>query len=130
MKKILLDTNAYSALLKGDAKVLAAVGEADIVFVSVIVLGELYAGFCGGVKEAENKKLLNGFLSKSTVRIMAVSKETAEIFGVIKQQLKVAGTPIPINDVWIAAHAMENGARLISYDQHFMQIPGVLLWIF
>lgn len=130
MKKILLDTNAYSALLKGDAKVLAAVGEADIVFVSVIVLGELYAGFCGGVKEVENKKRLNDFLSKSTVRIMPVSKETAEIFGVIKQQLKVAGTPIPINDIWIAAHAMENDARLISYGQHFIQIQGVLLWSF
>ena len=128
MKKILLDTNAYSALLKGDEMVLNTIGGADMVFLSVIVLGELYAGFCGGIKEIENRKRLNDFLSKSTVRILLVSKETAEIFGSVKQQLKAAGTPIPINDLWIAAHAMENGARLISYDRHFKHIPGVLLW--
>ena len=130
MKKILLDTNAYSALLKGDGKILDAIGEADIVFVSVIVLGELYAGFCGGVKEAENKRTLNDFLSKPTVRILSVSKETAEIFGVVKQQMKSAGTPVPINDIWIAAHAIENGSRVVSYDRHFKQIPGVLYWSF
>jgi len=128
MKKIILDTNAYSALLKGDEVVLDAIGSADMVFISAIVLGELYAGFCGGVKEKENIKRLNDFLSRSTVRILSVSKETAEIFGTIKQQLKVSVTPIPINDVWIAAHAIENGARLISYDRHFKQISGVLLW--
>ncbi len=128
MKKVLLDTNAYCALLKGDEVVLNAIGEADIVFISVIVMGELYAGFCGGVKEPENKKWLNDFLSKPTVSILSVSKETAEIFGVVKQQLKSAGTPIPINDVWIAAHAIENGAKLISYDQHFKQVSGILHW--
>ncbi|MFA7174914.1 MAG: type II toxin-antitoxin system VapC family toxin [Kiritimatiellia bacterium] len=128
MKKVLLDTNAYSALLKGDEIILNAIGEADIVFVSVVMLGELYAGFCGGTREADNRKLLNSFLLKSTVRILSVSKETAEIFGTIKHQLKSTGTPVPINDVWIAAHAMESGSRLITYDQHFKQIPGVLLW--
>lgn len=128
MKKVLLDTNAYSALLQGDEDVLNAIGEADIVFVSVVVLGELYAGFAGGVRESANRKQLNSFLTKSTVRILSVSKETAEIFGTVKYQLKTAGTPVPINDVWIAAHAMENGARLITYDRHFKQIAGVLLW--
>lgn len=128
MKKVLLDTNAYSALLKGDEIVLKAIGEADILFISVVMLGELYAGFSGGTRESDNKKQLNSFLLKSTVRILSVSKETAEIFGAIKHQLKSAGTPVPINDVWIAAHAMESGSRLITYDQHFKQIPGVLRW--
>ena len=108
MKKVLLDTNAYSALLKGDEIVLKAIGEADILFISVVMLGELYAGFSGGTRESDNKKQLNSFLLKSTVRILSVSKETAEIFGAIKHQLKSAGTPVPINDVWIAAHAMES----------------------
>ena len=128
MKKVLLDTNAYSALLKGDGNILDAIGSADIVYVSVIVLGELYAGFCGGIQESKNRKRLNDFLSRPTVRILQVSKETAEIFGTIKQQLKSAGTPIPLNDVWIAAHALENGAGLISYDRHFQKVPGIRLW--
>lgn len=84
--------------------------------------------FCGGAKESENKKRLNDFLSKPTVSILPVSKETAKIFGIVKQQLKSADTPIPLNDVWIAAHALENGGRLISYDKHFKQVAGVLLW--
>lgn len=93
----------------------------------MIVLGELYAGFKNGSKELENKKLLELFLGKSTVRIIDVTEETADIFGVIKNILKNAGTPLPINDIWIAAHAMEFGANLLSFDKHFKQIPGLRL---
>jgi len=128
MKKILLDTNAYSALFKGDDNVLNAVGRADLVYLSVVVLGELYAGFSGGARESENKKRLDAFLSRPTVRVLQVSKETAEIFGSIKHQLKSAGTPIPLNDLWIAAQAIENGASLISFDRHFTQVAGIRLW--
>ena len=128
MKKVILDTNAYSALFQGDEKVLDAIGSADVVFVSVIVLGELFAGFCGGSQESANRKRLNKFLSKPTVRILQVSKETAEIFGTVKHQLKSAGTPIPLNDVWIAAHALENGASLITLDRHFNKVPGIRLF--
>ena len=57
-----------------------------------------------------------------------VTRATAEVFGVVKNQLKQAGTPIPINDVWIAAHAIETGSWLVTFDRHFTLIPGVLLW--
>ncbi len=128
MKKVLLDTNGYSALFKGEEKILETIGSADIVFISVIVLGELYGGFRGGSKESENRKRVNAFLSRPTVRILQVTKETAEIFGTIKYQLKSAGTPIPLNDVWIAAQAIESGAILVTYDSHFSKVPGIRLW--
>ena len=128
MKKVLLDTNAYTALRRGDEAVLDVLGRADTVFMSAIVLGELHAGFKGGSREAENRKELDEFNSRPTVRILHVTQETAEVFGTIKHRLKRAGTPIPINDVWIAAQATENGAYLVTYNEHFANVPGLLLW--
>ena len=128
MKKVLLDTNAYTALRRGDEAVLDVLGRADTVYMSAIVLGELHAGFKGGSQEARNRKQLEEFNSRPTVRILHVTQETAEVFGTVKHRLKTAGTPIPINDVWIAAQATENGAYLVTYDEHFNSVPGILLW--
>lgn len=128
MKKLLLDTNAYTKLLCGDRNVLGALGLADTVFMSVFVLGELYAGFKGGIRESANRAQLNEFLHRPTVRILTATRETSEIFGAIKDRLKKNGTPIPINDVWIAAHATESGSHLLTYDTHFANVAGLLLW--
>lgn len=128
MKKILLDTNAYTHLLRGDKEVLEVLGRADTVFMSIFVLGELYAGFKGGDKESENRAQLDTFLSRPTVRVLSATQETSDIFGTIKHRLKKAGTPIPINDVWIAAHATESGSYLITRDTHFANIGGLLHW--
>lgn len=128
MKKVLLDTNAYTKLLLGEKDVLEELGKADRVFMSVIVLGELFAGFKGGSKEMRNKKLLEQFLGKPQVEIIPVSKETSEIFGEIKHSLIQAGTPLPINDVWIACCAIEAGAVIVTYDNHFLKIPEVRIW--
>ena len=65
---------------------------------------------------------------KSTVSVLDASKETAEIFGLIKDSLKRTGHPIPVNDVWIGAHALETGSVLLTYDRHFAVIPGLRLW--
>jgi tRNA(fMet)-specific endonuclease VapC len=81
MKNILLDTNAYTSLLTGDARVLDTVASAEVVFMSIFVLGELYAGFRGGTKNAENRNFLEKFLLKPTVKILNATSETTEIFG-------------------------------------------------
>lgn len=128
MKKILLDTSGYTALLAGNESVLDIIGDAEVVFMSVFVMGELFAGFRGGMKEQENRKILRDFMEKDTVRILSAGEETAEIFGEIKDRLKKAGTPIPINDVWISAHVFESGSHLVAKDKHFEMIPGLLLW--
>jgi len=115
MKKIVLDTNAYTRLLIGEEDVLDIIGTADTIYMSIFVLGELYAGFAGGRKERENKETLNRFLLKPTTKILNATAETAEVFGKVKQNLKKAGTPLPINDVWIAAHAIETGSTISVY---------------
>lgn len=128
MKKIILDTNAYTRLLSGDKDVLDVTGTAETVYMSIFVLGELYAGFSGGTREQENKETLQRFLLKPTVKILNASSETAEVFGFVKSNLKKTGTPLPINDVWIAAHAIETGSTVITYDMHFKKITGLRLW--
>jgi tRNA(fMet)-specific endonuclease VapC len=128
MKKILLDTNAYTRLLAGVKDVLDVVGAAAIVYMSVFVLGELYAGFGHGSKEGENREILRRFLLKPTVKILNATAETSEVFGLLKSNLMKAGTPIPINDVWIASHAIETGSIVVTYDKHFKKIAGLRRW--
>ena len=128
MNKVILDTNAYVAYLQGDQKILNTLAEADTTFMSIFVLGELYAGFKGGIRKTKNVEILRRFLRKTTVTILNATQETAEIFGTVKNSLKLSGTPIPINDVWIASHALETGSVIVTYDKHFDVVPGVRVW--
>jgi tRNA(fMet)-specific endonuclease VapC len=128
VNKIVLDTNAYTRLLAGDENVLDVIGTAEIVYMSIFVLGELYAGFAGGEKKRSNQEALHRFLLKPTVKILNATSETSKVFGMVKQELRIAGSPLPINDVWIAAHALETGSTLITYDRHFEKIGGLRLW--
>ena len=128
MKKILLDTNAYVRFLRGDERVLGYLAQADTVFMSVFVLGELLAGFRAGGKEKDNRRILERFLLKSSVTVLDGTIDTADLFGLVMASLKKSGTPIPINDVWIAAHALETGSVLVTFDEHFSAVPGLRLW--
>lgn len=128
MTRILLDTNAYAAFLAGDTRVLDALAGAGTVHMSVIALGELHAGFRGGAKRADNERRLAEFLGKPTVSVLLLSLETARIFGELMASLRRAGTPLPINDVWLAAQCVETGSVLVTYDAHFRRVPGLRLW--
>jgi tRNA(fMet)-specific endonuclease VapC len=125
---VLVDTNAYTALLRGNAQVLDAVASAELVYVSTVVVGELLAGFRGGTRQALNEDRLHSFLEKNSVRVLDVTLDTADCFGRIWQSLRTAGTPMPLNDVWIAAHAIETGSILLTFDGHFSRVPGLRLW--
>ena len=128
MNKILLDTNAYTNYLKGDKQVLEFLANADIVYMSVFVAGELFAGFRGGSRFRYNKMNFEKFLRKSTVEVLNTSEAAADIFGQLKYTLNKAGTSLPINDIWIAAHAIETGSVLVTYDANFAKLPGIRLW--
>jgi len=128
VKNVILDTNAYIKFLIGDEKVLCAIAKADTVYMSVIVLGELYAGFKGGSKEYKNKSMLEKFLQKSTVKILDITHETSEVFAQIKNTLIIRGTLLPTNDIWIASNAVETGSVIVTYDNHFKKITGIRLW--
>ncbi len=125
---VLVDTNAYTSLLRGNAQVLDAIASAELVYFSTIVVGELLAGFRGGTRQASNEDRLHSFLKKDSVRVLDVTLETADCFGRIWHSLKTAGTPIPLNDVWIAAQAIETGSILLTFDGHFSRVPGLRLW--
>jgi tRNA(fMet)-specific endonuclease VapC len=125
MRKILLDTNAFSSFMYGNEAILSALGAAEVVYLSIFVLGELLTGFIGGKKEQENRRLLEQFKSGSTVKILNATEDTSEIFASIKHALAKAGTPIPINDIWIASHAIETGSLLVTNDSHFKMVAGL-----
>ncbi|HAK46321.1 MAG TPA: VapC toxin family PIN domain ribonuclease [Spirochaeta sp.] len=126
MKRVLIDTNAYSALMRGESHIADVLMDCDVVLVSPIVEGELYDGFLGGSRNKENLAIFNRFLEKpKTVRV-PVTYQTSEWFAEIKRMLRKKGAPIPINDVWIAASCMEHGARLLTQDEYFKSVDGLL----
>lgn len=125
--KILLDTSAYSAMRRGSLEVTERVRNAEQVVFSIVVAGELLHGFHHGTRLNHNLKELESFLDEPRVMLVPVSWATADRFGRVAALLRRKGTPIPSNDIWIAAHAMETGAELISFDGHFGEIDG-LVW--
>jgi predicted nucleic acid-binding protein len=124
---VLLDTSAYSALWRGDRTVLDVVQRSATVAVPAIVLGELHSGFRAGSRCAENTAQLAQFLAKPSVRVLPVTEETALRYAEIDVYLRKKGRPIPRNDVWIAALALEHGLQLLTLDIHFRKIPLLLI---
>lgn len=122
-----MDTNAYSALARGEAAVAESVRSAERILISSIVAGELLHGFRRGNRYDANRRQLDAFLARAFVELLPVGLTTADRFARIMTRLQAKGRPIPTNDVWIAAHAMEVGAELLSRDQHFAEIDG-LVW--
>ena len=128
MKAILLDTNAYARFLAGEEKVLDELARAGAVNMSVFVIGELLEGFRAGSKDKLNRQILERFLARPSVHVLDATRETAEYFALIKTALRRAGQPIPLNDVWIAAQALETGSVVVTYDAHFALVPGLRTW--
>jgi tRNA(fMet)-specific endonuclease VapC len=124
---VLLDTSAYSNLQRGNKAVLEVLRRSETVAVPAIVLGELYSGFSAGTRWAENNALLERFLSKPSVKVLNVTSETALRYAEIDVYLRRTGRPIPRNDVWIAAIAIEHGLQLLTLDDHFREIPLLLI---
>jgi tRNA(fMet)-specific endonuclease VapC len=99
----------------------------ETVAVSAVVLGELYGGFRAGNRWTENTTQLAQFLSKPSVRVLHVTEETALRYAEVDVYLRKKGRPIPRNDVWIAAVALEHGLQLLTLDAHFREIPLLLI---
>ena len=127
MSRILLDTSAMSALFRGHEQIRQTVAAADRVGISAVVVGELQAGFRGGIRAEENRTGLVRFLDKPRVRAIAIDTETADRYARIYDSLRRAGTPIPTNDIWIAASAMQFGLRLVTTDGHYKHVPQIAL---
>ena len=124
--RVALDTNRLTDLFQGDAELADRLGECDEVWIPLIALAEMKAGFLGGSQQYRNESLLRTFLNKPTVGILLPARETAEHYARLFVQLKRAGTPIPDNDLWIAALALEHDLQLLTRDRHFERVPQLL----
>jgi len=128
-RKILIDTNFYSAFKSSDPEAIQIIQEAELIGVNVVVLGELLGGFRAGSKEKINRRELDIFLDSPRVELLSVDDGTAEYYAQVFRNLKRRGTPIPSNDMWIAASAIQHGLWLATNDDHFRSVEGLLLLI-
>jgi tRNA(fMet)-specific endonuclease VapC len=122
---IVLDTSAYSHLRTGHADVLDLLRRAPLVYVPVIVIGELEAAFELGRRPDQNRASLAEFISEPFVSIVDVTQATTRRYGELIGVLRRAGTPIPANDVWIAAVTMGTSGTLVTFDSDFTRVPGL-----
>lgn len=123
--RLVLDTSAYSQLRRGTPVVLDAVARAEVVFLPVTVLGELEAGFRSGSRYLENRRALDELLREPFLAILDATADTARLYGEVFASLRRAGTPIPVNDIWIAAATLGSGAHLITFDEDFSHVTGL-----
>ena len=124
--RTLLDSNAYSLLMRGQEQVAEIVRAADELLFSAVVVGELLYGFRRGSRFEQNTAELRSFLTSAYSTFVEVDPITADRYSRIAASLRAKGRPIPTNDVWIAAHAMETGADLVSADSHFEHVEGIV----
>jgi tRNA(fMet)-specific endonuclease VapC len=127
MKRIILDTNFYTAFKRNEDEAVNLVKRAEFIAVNTVVLGELYSGFRCGKKEKQNRAELDQFLDSIRVDTIKLDDETAEFYAQVFSELRQKGRPIPSNDLWLAASALQHGLALATYDEHFNSISGLLL---
>lgn len=125
MRPIALDTNTYVAFLRADPVAIRVVQRSDALQISTVVLGELLAGFACGTREERNRDQLAQFLASPRTRAVPLTTATADAYALIYRGLRQRGTPIPTNDLWIAASCLEHGSALFSFHQHFAAVEGL-----
>lgn len=125
MTRFVLDTCAYSYFQRGVRAVVSLVTAATWIGLSPIVLGELRSGFGLGKRRARNEADLAAFLASPRVHSVDIDDRAAQIYADMAGALRTAGTPIPTNDVWIAAVAEREAVGIVTYDAHFHRIRGV-----
>lgn len=121
--RFLLDTNAVIAIFKNDAALQARLLSAPEVFISSVVLGELYYGARKSARVTENLQKINDLAAKSA--ILGCDLTTAQWYGEIKNGLRAKGRPIPENDIWIAAIAKQYDLTLFTRDAHFAEVESL-----
>lgn len=123
--RLVLDSSAYSHLRRGREAVLDAIAAAESVLLPATVLGELEAAFEIGERSKENRIVLADFLNEPFVSILSTDRSVARRYGQIFALLRRAGTPIPVNDIWIAAATLDCGGHLLTFDRHFRRVKGL-----
>jgi tRNA(fMet)-specific endonuclease VapC len=118
--RYLLDTNVVIAVFNGDALVQQRLIRAQKTFLSIVTLGELFYGARGSVRVQQNMARIEELAASANV--LGCDTETARHYGRIKATLREQGTPIPENDLWIAALANQHDLTLVTRDRHFSDV--------
>jgi tRNA(fMet)-specific endonuclease VapC len=126
--KYLLDTNIVIALFANDSDVIDNLSKAEGIFIPSVVIGELFYGAHKSARAKDNLARIDEFASSNIV--LGCETETARVYGEIKDALRMKGHPIPENDIWIAAIAVQHNLTLVSRDEHFNEIETlkVIVW--
>ena len=127
MKKAMIDTNVYSAFKAGEPEVVRTLTRPEKILVCTTVMGELLSGFKCGTKERNNRDELELFLDTPRVAVAVADDETAEFYSEIFKVLGKKGRPMPTNDMWIAASALQHGAAVLTFDAHFGHVDGLVV---
>ena len=128
MKRVLIDTNIYIEAMFGNPEIVQKLQKVDMIGLSAISIGELLAGFKIREKQSEQVSQFEEFLDSPRVELCSVTYSTADFYSEIYLKLRKAGTPIPTNDIWIAATALEHGFRIFTIDKHFKNIVGLAFY--
>lgn len=123
--RLVLDTSAYSHFRRGHAGVLEALARAERVLIPVTVLGELEAAFELGTRPRENRRVLDDFVAEPFVEVFDATPSVARHYGRVFAALKRAGTPLPANDIWIAAATLDCGGTLLTFDHDFERVTSL-----
>ena len=121
--RLLVDSNRYQDLCAGSPEVLRLIQRAQEIHLPFVVLGELRAGFACSTRGRENERVLARFLNSPRVHVLYADEATTHHYANLFRQLRTQGTPIPSNDLWVAALAMQHGLTLLSRDEHFAHLP-------
>jgi tRNA(fMet)-specific endonuclease VapC len=123
---VALDTNRYVDLCRGLDETVALLEEAEAIMLPFVVLGELRAGFAHGRRPAENERTLRRFLLKEGVSVLFGDDQTTHQYAAVFRQLRKQGTPIPTNDMWLAALVLQHNLTLHARDRHFDHLPQIV----
>ena len=125
--RLALDTNRYTDLARGDSTLAAQIEACEWVGVPFVVVGELRAGFSAGKKSSDNERNLARFLGRPGIHVLWASDVTTRLYASIFGRLRKIGRPIPTNDLWIAALALEHEAALLTRDPDFRRVTELLV---
>jgi tRNA(fMet)-specific endonuclease VapC len=121
--RLLADTSVVVEFLRGNTSVAARLLQADKVYTSGIILGELYFGALISGKVAENTRTIDAFGSSTS--LLPCDEDVAREYSIIRKRLRDKGKPIPENDIWIAATARQHNLTLVTRDAHFTEIDNL-----
>lgn len=124
--RVALDTNRYVDLCRGATETVTVLEQAEAVLLPFVVIGELRAGFAHGRRQAENERTLRRFLLKEGVRMLLADDQTTHHYASVFRQLRKQGTPIPTNDMWLAALVLQHNLALHARDRHFDHLPQIV----